>query len=196
MASLPTPFPSLAPAPGGPAQPGPLGVPAAAPWWVMGSPAACLLLHTSCPASLLGLACLVGSASCGGTPLSPAAHQSSAGPSGGPGVSCSPVTGWVWAEPLVQQPLQAPRTSGSKSVSRSLSLSRPAFFPWVFVCPLPLSFCLSVVLCLSFACLLLGLACDWTCKVLCMLVAITDELGPPARNHPVTILLLCFPSCS
>ena len=41
-----------------------------------------------------------------------------------------------------------------------------------------------------------GLAHDWTCRWPCMLVAITDELGPPARNHLVTILLLlCFPAC-
>ena len=40
-----------------------------------------------------------------------------------------------------------------------------------------------------------GLACDWTCRLLCMLVTITDELGLPARNHLVTILL-CFPACS
>lgn len=62
------------------------------------------------------------------------------------------------------------------------------------VSPLPSAsvFLWYCVLALLISC---GLARDWTCRRPCMLVAITDELGPPARNHLVTILLLlCFPA--
>ena len=63
----------------------------------------------------------------------------------------------------------------------------------VFPLPAVSVFLWYCVLALLISC---GLARDWTCRLLCMLVAITDELGLPAHNHLVTILLLCFPACS
>lgn len=159
VASLPVPFPSLAPAPNTPAHRAPPrctccswndGVPLLPP----------ALLHSlPCPARLLSAQHVLS-----GQPpvlglLHPLQH-----------IRAPHWASW-WPGSVLQSCrrhrsghratcrhgptlLSAPGPLGSKPVCRSYSV-RPAFFLWVFVClSFAFSFCLSVVLCLSFAHLL------------------------------------------